>query len=866
MPEALTPPHSRPEAQWLTPTPEFRDGGLLPETPKQVAHNRREQHKAFAPFELAAQRAAQAAGNVYIGSPCMKILSITLYFDGTNNHEPSDSIARPSTTTNVARLYHASLGRTSKESIEQQGFYAYYMQGVGTEFKEIGEFKPDADGLKMSMGGEKRINWGLTRLIDALKRACGKEPLTVEDSCQLVEKMGTSLTEDLLGASLFKDSHARRQEALKEPLATLKSEIDAAHAAKSIARIKAVRLFIYGFSRGAAEARAFATWLEALTRVEVNGETCYLFAGLPIKIVFMGLFDTVASVGIPYIVPFAAGHMGWADGSLRLPDSEAFLEHCVHLVAAHEQRGCFPLDSIRRKADPDDPDCPSTYRNGTAEYLYPGMHSDVGGGYPPGDQGKAFAGSHELLSQIALHHMYAEAFKVGAPLQVPSRALGVWKKEWPWLEMDVETENEFDIGPTPIKRFNTWLKSVENGPLEDVMERQAGLITGWRINRYANYRLRHTPSYGEVMKSGHPRGGDMTAREIESFEALHRMQLEEDAAVRANQPLPEWSERQQQTRQEHERVKQEYERRTGAASPVELNTSKVFEPSLDHRQLENAMTDFRRDYIPEWGLSEGDGFSLGSLPNILLGGIVYMTNDQDEAEDYAKLRRAGNHHYAMLFDSNGQPLDEQAKAIIRLFDEQVHDSRAWFMNSNLNERELFSDYFRYRCVFFDNESNKQLSLLATATRVIGVAVAVGSIGLSIKRRDPRLLVGLIIPSLGIPVLRGKAGLPEIRAFDTVTGLALPMLEGMEALRVFTHDPGSVLKQAQALPMPAALNEQTATTDDLKTILKAAQALAAQANAPNAAPEEPLNPLDAAQEATVPGWLDQAKSAARHLNT
>ena len=33
------------------------------------------------------------------------------------------------------------------------------------------------------------------------------------------------------------------------------------------------------------------------------------------------------------------------------------------------------------------------------------------------------------------------------------------------------------------------------------------------------------------------------------------------------------------------------------------------------------------------------------------------------------------------------------------------------MNAVLGERELFSDYFRYRCIFFDNESNKPLSPL-----------------------------------------------------------------------------------------------------------------------------------------------------------
>ncbi|WNQ08067.1 hypothetical protein, partial [Pseudomonas aeruginosa] len=53
-------------------------------------------------------------------------------------------------------------------------------------------------------------------------------------------------------------------------------------------------------------------------------------------------------------------------------------------------------------------------RQGTVEYAYPGVHSDVGGGYGVGNQGKAVGGSEFLLSQIALQHMYAEAFDAGA--------------------------------------------------------------------------------------------------------------------------------------------------------------------------------------------------------------------------------------------------------------------------------------------------------------------------------------------------------------------------------------------------------------------------------------------------------------------
>ena len=818
MSEAMIPKNNKPEAECLCAMPYFNMDGLLPKTPDDVLRNYREQQKAFHPFEQQAMDAAHAAGRVYVGRPCMKIVTVTLCFDGTNNHEPTDSLALPSTTTNVARLYHASVGRTDDEAAKREGFYAYYMQGVGTEFKEIGEFKPDSQGLTMSAGGENRINWGLTRLIDALKRATGDTYLDTDDAYTLVQKMGTSFTEDALGASLFKSSYTRRQEVLAQPLAELKSQIDAAHEAKTIAKIMAVRLFVYGFSRGAAEARAFASWLEALTKVEVQGETCYLFAGLPIKIVFMGLFDTVASVGIPYLVPFAAGHMGWADGTMRLPDSEAFLEHCVHLVAAHEQRSCFPVDSIRRKANPDDPDCPSTYRKGTAEYLYPGMHSDVGGGYPSGDQGRAAGGAHEVLSQIALHHMYDEAYKVGAPLQAPKDALGSELEErWPWRVMDGETRNEYDVSPTLIKRFNIWLDNMDNGPLEEVMAREAGLITGWRISRYAKGRAAHTQAYVKVTKNG-PHG-DMTNDEIKAFEALHEMQLEEDAANRAGAPAPVWTESQLATQNRHQATRLGYERRTGAKAPDTFNTSKLFEPNLDYRQLMNAMADFRRDYVPEWNLTASEVFSFGTLANTLVGGLVYMTNEQDEALHYAQLRQAGEENYDLLFGHDGKPRTDTKWELVSLFDEHIHDSRAWFMNAALNEREIFSDYFRYRGIFFDNESNNELSLLVTTERVVGVALAVASVGLTVRRNDPRFLMGLVIPTLGTPVFRGKVGLPIISAFDTVTGRALPMVEGLASLRNFTKEPGSAVKAAQALPLPPALNEKTAITEELMAILK-----------------------------------------------
>jgi len=839
----------------LTPTPPFPKEGLLPRTSEDVALNYRTQFRPQLLFEYAAERAAEAAGETYAGPPCAIVLNITLCFDGTNNHEPSDKLGQPPSTSNVARLYHASIGAdsgTEQSWANTNGFYAYYMQGVGTEFKEIGEFEPRDLGLIGAVGGENRINWGITRLLDAVGRACGEPRLKPSDAFELVQKMGTSFTEEMLGATLIKSGDSRRREALQAPLLALQKKVDHVHARKTKPRIIGLRLYVYGFSRGAAEARAFATWLESLTQVEVEGETCYLFAGLPICIAFLGLFDTVAATGMAYAMPFAEGHMAWADDSMRLPDSEKFLERCVHLVAAHEQRACFPVDSIRRKNDPDAPSCPSTYRANTVEYLYPGMHSDVGGAYPPGDQGKSLGGPQDVMSQIPLQHMYAEAYAVGAPLQAPKDVLSDEQRQvWPWLAMAEETEIAFDASETLTLRFNTWLGAHKNGPLEDAMEHQAAVITAWRINRYAFFRLRETSAYGHVV------GKDMAKKESDALNALHKRQLAEEKANHAGQPLPELSGTALETHEEHLAIKQSYEQRVGATHPMALNTKKAFEPMLDQHQLEKAMREFRRDYLAEWGLSDIDEIaSASTVVNVLFGGLVYLTNEQDEAEEYAKLRRAAHHAFNVLYgDVSFNPLNDNAQIITDFFDEQVHDSRAWFMNASLGEREMFNDYFRYRCVFFDNESNKSLSLVARTGQVIGVAIAVASVGLSIKRNDPRYLIGLIIPSLGIPAFRGKLdplGTPEVRAFDPATGIALPMLDNLDNIRAFTKDTGSVLKLAKALPTPPALSAETATTPELQKLLKATEAAKAL--------KEVKDLLDQLPDESKMGLLDQVKGA------
>ena len=92
-------------------------------------------------------------------------------------------------------------------------------------------------------------------------------------------------------------------------------------------RVLGVKLFVYGFSRGAAEARTFVTWLSELFDTPEGAERpAQSLIGLPVSVEFLGVLDTVASVGIAHAAPFFAGHMDWADDTQLLPEARALFK------------------------------------------------------------------------------------------------------------------------------------------------------------------------------------------------------------------------------------------------------------------------------------------------------------------------------------------------------------------------------------------------------------------------------------------------------------------------------------------------------------------------------------------------------------
>ncbi|MNL63949.1 hypothetical protein D3C87_1881210 [compost metagenome] len=50
--------------------------------------------------------------------------------------------------------------------------------------------------------------------------------------------------------------------------------------------------------------------------------------GIPASIDFLGLMDSVSSVGVPHILPSATGHLGWAANSLQLPKTAGLVKSC----------------------------------------------------------------------------------------------------------------------------------------------------------------------------------------------------------------------------------------------------------------------------------------------------------------------------------------------------------------------------------------------------------------------------------------------------------------------------------------------------------------------------------------------------------
>jgi len=141
-------------------------------------------------------------------------------------------------------------------------------------------------------------------------------------------------------------------------------------------------LDVFGFSRGAATARHFVSREVRDTTgslyVEYKGALVRAFErqGIPwpkkVTVRFVGLFDTVAGVTDLGNLDFSAhdAETGRINVNLRPEDAE----RVVQFAARDERRHNFSLNSLRGESG----NLPDHF----SEWVLPGVHSDIGGGYP----------------------------------------------------------------------------------------------------------------------------------------------------------------------------------------------------------------------------------------------------------------------------------------------------------------------------------------------------------------------------------------------------------------------------------------------------------------------------------------------------
>ena len=349
---------------------------------------------ATKPLASAAQ-ARQTDERIAPGS-CKQIVWLGFFFDGTGNNMDAD--VGTLKHSNVAKLY-----RVHETDNQVKGIYRIYIPGVGTYFDKVGDNGGSMAGKGTGSKGDARLDWALTQFDERMRY------------------------------------HIQR-------------------AASPANAIVEVNVSVFGFSRGAALARAFVNrLLKTRARRITESKWQLVSAKCPLRIRFLGLFDTVASVGVPmsknnmsvagaltgvrtmiaqrltdpeYVesrpdsLAFAKGaapgadpapgvfdgHSEWG-GELAIP---VMVEEVRHFVAAHELRNSFPVDSITVLQDGKGLKPAHFY-----ESVYPGVHSDVGGSYRPGEDGKGLDPT-EKLGLIPLHQMYQFALQRQVPLRVKS--------------------------------------------------------------------------------------------------------------------------------------------------------------------------------------------------------------------------------------------------------------------------------------------------------------------------------------------------------------------------------------------------------------------------------------------------------------
>jgi hypothetical protein len=251
------------------------------------------------------------------------------------------------------------------------------------------------------------------------------------------------------------------------------------------------------------------------------------------------------------------------------------------------------------------------------------VHSDVGGGYRPKEQGRGFSDSgDDMLSRIGLGHMYREARLAGVPLSV----------DWPGVAD--EAKEAMKIDDRLRDAFNRYLDQCKVGkgkpaPLRDILWEQTCFHVRWR-----KLRLETMASIPSVKRSGEQDRADILSANDELKEEIARLY------------------------------------RGDRSTPLLDQTIEELKNNRYARYASNV------NYLAKTLVYHADKLKFALMP------IVHRAMDRRDA-DWLRLQS--------VWEGKGIHQGPLHEDIVALFDEFVHDSRAWFKPFGVDDAEWEED-------------------------------------------------------------------------------------------------------------------------------------------------------------------------------
>lgn len=310
--------------------------------------------------------------------------------------------------------------------------------------------------------------------------------------------------------------------------------------------------------------------------------------------------------------------------------------------------------------------------------------------------------------------MYSSAFDFGAPFKLPKQALPASLVKDIWRNMPADLVDEFYISELLVNKFNAWRVltlnllsneaessdgSLQYNPIRassnviTALENQLGWITAWRIGRYVN---------GAYKSQGFYKSSGVAWQNKDSDPATL-------AASKAEQE-------QKQKDVDDERLTAIVDNRFKKFTPLPPGP-KDFDPAIAQVQLRQAAEEFNADYQSKPRPVTGNWKYTVSQQ---LSNVIYSFSENDFSVEYERIKSSGDSKFNKLFpkQSAGETAQSPESLVRSLFDDQVHDSRAWFMHATFGDREPWGSYFLYRMIFFVELMSKNVPLIAKYGRFV----------------------------------------------------------------------------------------------------------------------------------------------------